>query len=144
MYQRLLRNIVRATDKTGAFGAIIAALGCASCFPLLGGLAATVGLGFLAQFEGTFINTLLPIFAWLALLANLIAGLQHRHVWRMLAGMTGPALVLLTLYPWWRYGWSTYLFYLGLLLMLVIAIWDWLSPPGKICTSVSVNSRTSD
>jgi len=121
--------LTRLFDKTGAMGAIIAAMGCASCFPALGALAASLGLGFLAQFEGVFINTLLPIFAWIALIANLISFYFHRLWLRVFAGVIGPIMVLLTLYPLWAYGWSTYFFYIGLIVMFVVAIWDIVSPP---------------
>ena len=144
MLNALLNRLTRYTDKTGALGAIIAAMGCASCFPLLGSFAAALGLGFLAQFEGVFINTLLPIFAWLALIANIIAAANHRRWLRLLAGITGPALVLLSLYPWWSYGWSTYTFYLGLVLMLGVAIWDWISPANKVCATPCAKPTQSD
>ena len=39
-------------DKIGIGGVIVAALSCATCFPALGALAATLGLGFLSQLEG--------------------------------------------------------------------------------------------
>ena len=123
----------RLFGKTGALGAIAAAMGCASCFPALGALAASLGLGFLAHFEGLFINTLLPIFAWIALIANVIAFVAHRRWLRLAAGVVGPSLVLLTLYPLWSYGWSTYLFYTGLVVMLVVAVWDIVSPPARTC-----------
>ena len=124
-------KITSITDKVGSFGAIIAAMGCASCFPLLGSLAASLGLGFLAQFEGVFINTLLPVFALIALVSVIIAWYSHRHHWRALLGAAGPVMVLLTLYPLWTYNWSTYMFYFALVLMLVVSIWDVLSPPHK-------------
>ena len=123
-------------DKTGMLGAVIAAMGCASCFPALGALGATLGLGFLAQFEGLFINTLLPLFAGLALVANGLAWLSHRRVLRLLAGVAGPSMVLATLYLFWTDDWSTYLFYSGLVVMFVVAVWDILSPPSKVCASV--------
>ena len=125
----------RLIDKTGAIGAIVAAMGCASCFPALGSLAAATGLGFLAQFEGLFINTLLPVFAWLAFVANGFTFLSHRRWLRLLAGVAGPGMVLLTLYPLWAYNWSTYLFYAGLVFMFVVAIWDIVAPPIKHCAS---------
>jgi len=130
-----MQGLSRLIDKTGVFGAIVAAMGCASCFPALGSLAAAAGLGFLAQFEGLFINTLLPVFAWLALIANGVAFLSHRHWLRLIAGLVGPGMVLLTLYPLWTYDWSTYLFYAGLVIMLVVAIWDIVAPPIKRCAS---------
>ncbi|HAN26601.1 MAG TPA: mercury transporter MerC, partial [Haliea salexigens] len=40
-------RIVSSMDKVGVGGVIIAALSCAGCFPALGALAATLGLGFL-------------------------------------------------------------------------------------------------
>ncbi len=121
-------------DKSGAFGAIISAMGCASCFPVLGALGASVGMGFLAQFEGLFINTLLPIFAGLALAANVLSFISHRIWYRLLAGIAGPAMVLATLYLFWTDAWSTQMFYLGLALMFVVSLWDVFSPPSKPCS----------
>ncbi len=128
-----MRWITRLLDKTGALGAIIAALGCASCFPALGTLATSLGLGFLAQFEGAFINTLLPVFAWIALGANVVSFLSHRRWLRLCAGVAGPVMVLLTLYPLWHYAWSTYLFYAGLGIMLAAALWDIVQPAYRAC-----------
>jgi len=119
----------RLFDKTTTLGTLLAAMGCAACFPALGSLAASLGLGFLAQFEGLFINTLLPVFAWLALVASIISFLSHRRWLRLSAAMAGPVMVLLTFYPLWTYGWSTYLFYTGLVLMFTVAIWDIAPPP---------------
>lgn len=123
------------SDKTGSVGAIVSAMGCASCFPALGSIASVLGLGFLAQFEGVFINTLLPIFAAVALLANLISGISHRQWLRLLMGSAGPLMVLATLYLFWSANWSTYLFYAGLLIMLGISIWDFLSPTRRACAA---------
>jgi len=122
-------------DKTGVLGAIVAAMGCASCFPALGALGAALGLGFIARFEGVFINTLLPLFAVIALLANGFAWFSHRRLLRLLAGLIGPSMVLVTLYLFWTDDWSTYLFYAGLIVMFVVALWDIVSPPRKVCAS---------
>jgi len=124
--------ISRLFDKTGTLGVLLAAMGCASCFPALGSLAAALGMGFLAQYEGIFINTLLPAFAAIALAANLFAYFSHKVWYRTLIGITGPSMVLLTMYPLWVYNWSTYLLYSGILLMLTVALWDIFSPPEKI------------
>ncbi len=123
----------RSADKTGSVGAVVSAMGCASCFPAIGSLGASIGLGFLAQFEGIFINTLLPIFAVVALVANLLTAWSHRRIGRALFGIAGPIMVLATLYPFWVYNWSTYMFYVGLVFMLVASIWDIASPPRKAC-----------
>lgn len=133
-------RVISLFDKTGALGAIVAAMGCASCYPALGALGAAVGLSFLAQFEGVFINTLLPVFAAIALAANLLAWFSHRKLLRLLAGIAGPSMVLATPYLFWTDNWSTYLFYAGLVLMLVVSIWDITSPPNKTC---EVSAETS-
>lgn len=127
--------ITRLFDKTGTFGALTAAMGCASCFPALGSLASGLGLGFLAQYEGIFVNTLLPVFASIALAANILAFFTHRIWYRGLAGIAGPIMVLLTMYPLWFYDWSTYLLYTGIALMIAVSIWDIVSPAHKICLS---------
>lgn len=127
--------ITRLFDKTGAFGALTAAMGCASCFPALGSLASGLGMGFLAQYEGIFVNTLLPIFASIALVANILAFITHKIWYRGLIGIAGPIMVLLTMYPLWFYDWSTYLFYTGITLMVAASIWDIISPAHKQCLS---------
>lgn len=129
--------VTRIADKLGALGSVVAASGCAICFPALASIGAAIGLGFLAQWEGLFINTLLPLFAGIALLANTLGWLAHRQWHRSALGMLGPTLVLLTLYPLWQYGWSTYLLYAGLALMLGVAIWDLASPANRQCVAVT-------
>lgn len=137
-------KITSLFDKTGAIGALTAAMGCASCFPALGSLGAALGLGFLAHYEGLFINTLLPVFAAIALLANVFAFFSHKIWYRTLAAITGPIMVLLTMYPLWTYGWSTYLLYAGIALMISVSIWDIVSPPGKVCSSCEVPEKVSN
>lgn len=132
-------------DATGSLGAITAAMGCASCFPAIAALGASVGLGFLDQFEGLF-NTLLPVFAGIALVANIISFASHRIWHRLLAGVTGPSMVLATLYLFWTDNWSIYLFYTGLAIMLLVSIWDIVAPPAQVCSSCDgpVEGRTND
>lgn len=48
-------------------------------------------------------------------------------------GSIGPILVLLSLYPWFQYGWSSYVTYTGLGLMVAVSIWDMVSPANKRC-----------
>ncbi|WP_261840773.1 organomercurial transporter MerC [Aliamphritea ceti] len=129
-----LSGFALATEKLGAFGAIISAMGCASCFPVLGALGAAMGMGFLAQYEGVFINTLLPVFAWLALGAAVLTGMQHRLWWRLLLAMAGPLMVLATLYLFWTDNWSTLMFYLAIALMFIVGVYDLISPPRQSCT----------
>lgn len=125
--------IPRLADKAGTLGALVSTMGCAMCFPALASIGAALGLGFLAQWEGLFVNTLLPLFAWIALGANALGWLSHRQWQRSLAGIVGPSIVLLSLYPWFQYGWSTWTLYAGLVLMLAVAIWDLVSPAHRRC-----------
>jgi mercuric ion transport protein len=137
----VLMVLSRLSDKASSIGAVVAAMGCASCFPVIASLGASLGLGFLSQFEGLFINTLLPVFAIVALVANLLSAWSHRRIGRMLFGIAGPCMVLATLYLFWTENWSTYMFYAGLVVMLAASIWDIVSPPNKTC-EVSTEART--
>ena len=128
-----MRILLRFFNQSGVIGSFIAAMGCASCFPALGSVASALGIGFLAQFEGVFINTLLPVFALLAVIISLVMFWRHRQWVRFIISITGPIFILLTLYPLWRYSWSTDLFYVGLMMMLVVAIWDMVSPATRSC-----------
>ena len=128
--------ITRLFDKTGSLGVLTATLGCASCFPALGAFGVAIGLGFLHQYEELFLNTLLPIFAVFALMANVYSYFHHKIRYRTLAGIAGP--IMLTMYPLWAYDWSTYLLYAGIAMILIVSIWDIFSPAHKVCGSCEV------
>ncbi|MBA3048143.1 organomercurial transporter MerC [Brevundimonas sp.] len=124
--------ITRTADKAGVVGAIVAAMGCEACLPALGSLAAALGLGFLSQYEGVFIRYLLPLFAVVALAANVAGGIRHRRWSRMILGMVGPLLVLAAALLMASFGWPTaWLLYPGLTLMIAVSIWDLVSPPNR-------------
>lgn len=133
----LIRFLSRIGDKVGSFGALVSAMGCAMCFPAIASLGAALGLGYLSQWEGLFINTLLPLFAWLALVLNGLGWFSHRQWRRSLLGMMGPVLLLLSLYPWFQYGWSSYVTYSALVLMVAISLWDIFSPANNRCDDES-------
>lgn len=122
-------------DKTASLGALVSAMGCAMCFPAIASLGAALGMGFLAHWEGLFINTLLPLFAWLALAINALGWFSHRQWHRSLLGMLGPTILLLSLYPWFQYGWSSYATYTGIVVMLAVSIWDLVSPASRRCNA---------
>lgn len=84
----LISWLARIGDKSGALGAIVSTMGCAMCFPALASIGAALGLGFLSQWEGLFVNTLLPLFAWIALGANALGWLSHRQ-WAQQPGRHG-------------------------------------------------------
>lgn len=46
-----MKTIMRIADKAGALGTVVAAMGCAMCFPALASLGAAIGLSFLQQYE---------------------------------------------------------------------------------------------
>lgn len=129
----VLSWLSRLGDATGAIGAVVSAAGCAMCFPAIASLAGALGFSFLAQWEGLFINTLLPVFAWIALVASALGWFAHRQWLRSMLGMIGPVLLLLSLYPWFQYAWSTWATYGALMLMVVVALWDLLSPASRRC-----------
>jgi len=138
----LLKVLSRLGDKTGALGSIVSTMGCAMCFPALASIGAALGLGFLSRWEWLFVNTLLPAFAWIALGANALGWFSHRQWHRSVLGMIGPVMVLATLYPLWNYGWSTWLLYAGLAMMLGVAAWDLISPANRRCTPESCEPVT--
>ena len=114
----------RVAGSTGTIGAIIAAMSCTACFPALASLASALGLGFLSQYEGVSIRYILPLFALIGLAANVMGGLRRGWA-RMVLGIIGPLLVLAAALCMALYGMPTeWLLYPGLVLMVVIAIWD--------------------
>lgn len=127
----------KAGSIGGALGAVASAMGCAMCFPAIASLGGALGLGFLGQWEWTLIETVLPAFAWLVLVTSALAYFAHRQWLRSLLGMIGPSLLLLSLYPFFKYAWSTYVTYSALVIMVVFAIGDLVYPANKRCNNKS-------
>ena len=131
--QGLMELLPRLSDQAGVLGTLVSAMGCTACFPAIASLGAAVGLGFLGQCEGVFINTLLPLFAGVALAANFLGWFSHRQYLRTVLCTIGSSMVLATLFPLWDYNWSTYLLYAGIAMMLGTSIWDLFSPANRHC-----------
>jgi mercuric ion transport protein len=128
-----MNRIVSSLDKVGTGTVVVAALSCAACFPTLGALSATLGLGFLHSMEGVMLNRLLPLFALFGVPINSYAWYQHRILWRGILSVLGPSAILASLYPFWQYSWSSYLFYAALVLMLIISVMDFIKPAQPRC-----------
>ncbi len=128
-----LSLITRLSDKAGLIGTIGSAFACAACFPAIAGIGAALGMGFLAQWEWVIIETWFPLFATLVLIANILGYFSHKQLYRSALGMVGPIMVLLSLYPFFKYGWSTYVTYSGIAIMMIFSIWDLISPASKKC-----------
>lgn len=123
------------TDKSGSLGAFVAAMGCTYCFPALGALGASLGLGFLAQWEEFFVTTLIPVFVGLVVFATLLSFVTHRIWWRLLLGLVGPTLVLTPLLVIWNDEWATTMLTTGIVLMIAVSILDVFKPPVRICAN---------
>ncbi len=135
--------VTRAADKAGLLGSIVSAMGCASCFPAIASLGATIGLGFLSQYEGLLIRILLPAFAGIALFANAIGWLNHRQWRRTVPSLIGPVLVLAAVSVMRIYSeHSGWLLYPGLAVMLAVSIWDLFSPAKRVCPTDTRDSGT--
>lgn len=116
-------------------------MSCTACFPALASLASALGLGFLSQFEGVSIRYILPLFALIGLAANVIGGLRRRGWVRMILGIIGPLLVLAAALLMATYGMPTeWLLYPGLVLMIVIAIWDLTATKGTTHAGYPTNA----
>lgn len=132
-----MQQIVRMmTDKVGVVGTVVSTMACAMCFPALGAIGAALGLGFLSRWEDVFIKVL-PLFAVLVLIANGLGWLAHRQWHRSALGMIGPILVLIG----WvslmsgvlAHGPARVVLYAGLAVMVVVAVWDLVSPSSRRC-----------
>jgi mercuric ion transport protein len=127
--------ITRAADKAGVLGSVVSAASCPACFPALASLGAAAGLGFLADYEGLFLTTLLPLFAGVALVANALGWLRHRQWHRSVLGMIGPAIVLAAMLLFFGHWWTARLLYTGLAFMVGVSLWDLLSPANRRCAT---------
>ena len=129
----ILPWITRLGDKSGSFGAVIAAMGCSFCFPAIASLGAAIGLGFLAQWEGFLLTKVLPAAAVLTLAVNVLGYFYHRQWYRSLSGVIGPAVILLILNFWFATYWRSDAIYAALGLMVAVSIWDIFWPANRHC-----------
>jgi len=135
----------RVTDKAGVVGTVVGSFACGACFPAAASIGAAIGLGFLGQWEGLFVRILIPIFAIMALLANLIGWFSHRQWHRALIGSIGPILALIGTFGlmgvfrmthgFLPVGVARGTFYAGLVVMVLVSMWDLVRPSKRSCRS---------
>lgn len=139
----VLSLVTRLGDKSGSFGAVVAAMGCSFCFPAIASLGAAIGLGFLAQWEGLLLTRVLPAAAILTLLVNIFGYFYHRQWYRTVLGTTGPIAILLILNFWFATYWRTDAIYAALGSMVAVSIWDIFWPANRHCdTAPSIEPET--
>ncbi|MGH8122855.1 MAG: organomercurial transporter MerC [Rudaea sp.] len=139
-----MNQLSRWADKAGVIGSIVSSMGCAMCFPALASLGAAIGLGFLSQWESVFVHVLIPAFALLALLANVLGWFSHRQWQRSALGSIGPAIVLIGWYAFFSGLLPTNsargVLYAGLAVMLLAGIWDLVAPARRRCAVDGIGS----
>ena len=133
---KIFSLITRLGDKSGSFGAVIAAMGCSFCFPAMASLGAAIGLGFLAQWEGLLLTRVLPAAAILTLVVNILGYFHHRQWYRTLPGTVGPVVILLVLNFWFAAYWRTEAIYAALGFMVTVSVWDIFRPANRHCDVV--------
>ncbi len=143
-----VKNILisRILDKTGVLGTIVSGLSCTMCFPALASIGAAVGLGFLSRWEGFFVHILIPVFLVIILLANSLGWFAHHQWQRSLLEDIGPVIALFgdqgMVQHFLPVEMARILLYAGLVFMVMIAIWDMVSPAHKRCPVPSEDNKS--
>ncbi len=96
-------------EKIGSVGAVLAALSCPVCFPMLAVAGTALGLEIFRPFEG-WIFILFQILLVIAMLGNLISFARHRRVFPLIIGLASPLLIFVAFYV----RFNQLLLYLGL------------------------------
>ena len=131
----MLSYHTRSCDKSASLAAVIAAMGCSFCFPAIASSGAAVGPGFLVQWEGILLTTLMPGVAILTLLVDVLGYFYHRQWYRSIPRVIGPITILLVLNFWFATYWRANALYAALGLMVAVSIWDILSPANRHCVT---------
>jgi len=122
-------------DKFGPIGAVcslIAAASCPACFPVLGVIGATLGLGFLSPYEG-IIMYVFQGFVLLSLIGNIIAYLEHKKIYALVIGVVSPLLIFYAFYI----NFSYVIIYAGLIGLFISAIVNFIE--SRKCIACKVN-----
>lgn len=120
-------------EKTGVLSTVFASMSCGFCFPFLASLGASLGIGFLSEFEAFFITTLIPILAWFIIAMQIYAWNQHKKYTYLFFGIIGPITILILKHFFWMAEYRTEVYYLALAIMLIYSIFTIFKPPLKSC-----------
>ena len=120
-------------EKSGVLGTIVASMSGGFCFPFLASLGASLGIGFLSEFETFFIVTMIPILAWFIIAMQIYAWLKHRRAIYLFFGLIGPVTILILKHFFWVAEWRTEVYYIALASMLLYSIFTLFKPPYKSC-----------
>ena len=104
-------------DKFGAIGAVIAAIGCPVCFPLIAVVGSTLGLGFLRPYEGLIMYVFQGLVV-ISLIGSVLTYLSRKKVFPLVVSVIGTGLVFYSFYV--RFG--EMLIYMGLFGVLLSAV----------------------
>ncbi len=125
-------------EKSGVLGTIVASMSCGFCFPFLASLGASLGIGFLSEFEAFFIVTLIPILAWFIIAMQLYAWSKHKKAIYLFFGLIGPVTLLILKHFFWMEPWRTEVYYMALASMLIYSVFTLFKPPVKTCCTTNV------
>jgi mercuric ion transport protein len=120
-------------EKTGVVSTIIASMSCGFCFPFLASLGASLGIGFLSEFEAFFIVTAIPVLAWFIVAMQIYAWTKHKKLIYLFFGLLGPITILILKHFFWIAEWRTDVYYLALTSMVLYSIFTIFKPPVKTC-----------
>ena len=128
-------------EKTGVLSTVVASMSCGFCFPFLASLGASLGIGFLSEFETFFIVTAIPVLAWFIVAMQIYAWTKHKKNIYLFFGLLGPITILILKHFFWIAEWRTEVYYLALASMLIYSVFTLIKPPIKSCC-MSANKST--
>ncbi len=130
-------------EKTGVLSTIVASMSCGFCFPFLASLGASLGIGFLSNFEAFFIVTLIPLMAWFIIAMQIYAWWNHRKYNYLFFGLLGPVTILILKQFFWMAPWRTEVYYMALASMLIYSVFTLFKPPMKTCCAAKSSSTSN-
>jgi mercuric ion transport protein len=127
-------------EKTGVLSTVVASMSCGFCFPFLASLGASLGIGFLSEFEAFFIVTAIPILAWFIIAMQIYVWIKHKKNIYLFFGLLGPITILILKHFFWIEEWRTEVYYLALASMLIYSVFTIVKPPIKACCATTTKS----